>query len=73
MRGDNGVSETETESTPASRGRTGVAIGILIATLLAVAFYFYWRTTGMRDTNGRRPPPPREISIRHATEDPRLG
>jgi hypothetical protein len=73
MRGDNGVSETETESPPASRGRTGVAIGILIATLLAVAFYFYWRTTGMRDTDGRRPPPPREISTHRAMEDPRLG
>jgi hypothetical protein len=52
----------ETETVPTSRGRTGVAIGILVVTLLAVAFYFYWRTTGMRDESGRRPPPPREIS-----------
>jgi hypothetical protein len=58
--GDNSVSETDT--VPATRGRTGVAIGILIVTLLALAFYFYWRATGMRDDGGRRPPPPREIS-----------
>ena len=54
------VSETETVQT--TRGRTGVAIGILVVTLLALAFYFYWRTTGMRDDSGRRPRPPREIS-----------
>jgi hypothetical protein len=58
--GDCSVSETET--VPTTRGRTGVAIGILIVTLLALSFYFYWRTTGMRDENGRRPSPPREIS-----------
>jgi hypothetical protein len=59
MNGDNKVSETDT--VPATRGRTGVAIGILIVTLVALAFYFYWRATGMRDEGGRRPPP-REIS-----------
>ncbi len=53
---------SETETVPTTRGRTGVAIGILIVTLLALAFYFYWRTTGMRDGSGRRPSPPREIS-----------
>ena len=54
---------TEVETAPTTRGRTGVAIGILIVTLLALAFYFYWRTTGMRDESGRRPPPPsREMS-----------
>ena len=53
---------SETETVPATRGRTGVAIGILIVTLLALAFYFYWRTTGMRDESGRRPGPPKEIS-----------
>jgi hypothetical protein len=52
----------ETEPVPTTRGRTGVAIGILVVTLLALAFYFYWRATGMRDEAGRRPPPPREIS-----------
>lgn len=45
----------EPESAPATAGRTGVAIGILIVTLLALAFYFYWRTTGARDASGRRP------------------
>ena len=53
---------SETESVPVTRGRTGVAIGILVVTLLALAFYFYWRTTGMRDADGRHPAPPREIS-----------
>lgn len=52
----------ETESVPVSRGRTGVAVGILVVTLLVLAFYFYWRSTGFRDESGRRPPPPREIS-----------
>jgi hypothetical protein len=61
VNGDYNVSETET--VPTTRGRTGVAIGILVVTLLAVAFYFYWRTTGMRGEGGRRPPPPREISM----------
>lgn len=42
----NGVQTlADTEPTPTTRGRTGVAIGILIVTLLAIAFYFYWRTT----------------------------
>jgi hypothetical protein len=53
---------SETEPVQTTRGRTGVAIGILVVTLLALAFYFYWRTTGMRDEGGRRPSPPREIS-----------
>ena len=53
---------SETETVPTTRGRTGVAIGILIVTLLALAFYFYWRTTGVRDDSGQRPAPPREIS-----------
>ena len=53
---------SDTESVPATPGRSGVAIGILVVTLLALAFYFYWRTTGMRDEGGRRPPPPREVS-----------
>jgi hypothetical protein len=71
--GENSVSEIETEPAPVSRGRTGVAIGILVATLLALAFYFYWRTTGMRDDDGRRPPPPREISVGPVTEGARVG
>ena len=54
-------SVTETETGPTTRGRTGVAIGILIMTLLTLAFYFYWRTTGMSDDSGRRPPPPSEM------------
>jgi hypothetical protein len=58
MNGDPNVTEVET---PTTRGRTGVAIGILIVTLLVLAFYFYWRTTGMQE-GGRRPPAPREIS-----------
>ena len=49
------------ETAPATAGRTGVAIGILVVTLLALAFYFYWRTTGARDQTGR-PPQVREIS-----------
>jgi hypothetical protein len=59
--GDSFVSDTD--AVPTTRGRTGVAIGIVIVTLLALAFYFYWRTTGMRDESGQRPPPPREMSV----------
>jgi hypothetical protein len=59
--GDSLVSDTD--SVPTTRGRTGVAIGIVIVTLLALAFYFYWRMTGMRDDSGQRPPPPREMSV----------
>jgi hypothetical protein len=51
----------ETEAPPATAGRTGVAIGILVVTLLVLAFYFYWRTTGARDGTGRRPQT-REVS-----------
>lgn len=41
--------------------RTGVMIGILVAVILALAVYFFWRGTGWRDDEGRRPaPPPRE-------------
>lgn len=57
----------EPEAPPATAGRTGVAIGILIVTLLALAFYFYWRTTGARDESGRRPEL-REISAVAAPE-----
>jgi hypothetical protein len=57
----------ESEAPPATAGRTGVAIGILIVTLLALAFYFYWRTTGARDETGRRPQV-REISVVGAPE-----
>lgn len=61
VNGDHIVSEPET--VPTTHGRTGVAIGILVVTLLALAFYFYWRSTATRDEGGRRPPPPREISV----------
>ena len=67
MNGDNSVSETDT--VPGTRGRTGVAIGILIVTLVALAFYFYWRATGMRDDGGRQPP--REISTTPAAVEAR--
>ena len=63
----------DTESVPVTRGRTGVAIGILIVTLLALAFYFYWRTTGMVDDAGRHPAPPREISALPETGVPQVG
>ena len=53
---------SETETVPVTRGRTGVAIGILVVTLLVLAFYFYWRTTGMVDDGGRHPAAQREIS-----------
>jgi hypothetical protein len=46
-----------------------VAIGILVVTLVALAFYFYWRTTGRLDESGRRPPPAREISALPTIED----
>ncbi len=58
---------TETESVSTTRGRTGVAIGILVVTLLAVAFYFYWRATAMRDEGGRRPPPAGEMNAAPAS------
>jgi hypothetical protein len=65
---------SEIESVPPSRGRTGVAIGILIVTLLALAMYFYWRSTALRDDSGRRPQPPREISAAPAAlEGRRVG
>ncbi len=64
---------SETESVPVTRGRTGVAIGILIVTLVALAFYFYWRTTGRVDESGRRPPPPREVSFVPALEVSLVG
>lgn len=64
---------SETESLPVTRGRTGVAIGILIVTLLTLAFYFYWRTTGMVDDGGRHPTPPREISVLPAIGVPKVG
>ena len=54
---------SDTDAVPTTRGRTGVAIGILLVTLLALAFYFYWRTTGMRHESGQRPPAPREMSV----------
>jgi hypothetical protein len=57
----------EPEAPPATAGRTGVAIGILVVTLLVLAFYFYWRTTGARDESGRRPQL-REISAVDAPE-----
>jgi hypothetical protein len=62
-------SVSETEAGPPTRGRTGVAIGILVVTLLTLAFYFYWRTTGMRDKDGRRPSPAREMSATPATAE----
>ena len=65
-------SETEAETAPTTRGRTGVAIGILIMTLLVLAFYFYWRTTGIQE-GGRRPPAPREISFLPDVKSLRVG
>jgi hypothetical protein len=70
MNGDPNV--TEAETAPTTRARTGVAIGILIVTLLALAFYFYWRTTGMQE-GGRRPPAPREISSLPEVKSLRMG
>lgn len=37
--------------------RTGVMIGILVAALIAIAVYFYWHATQVRDAAGRRPAP----------------
>ena len=42
-----------------STGRTGITIGILVVVLLALLFYFFWRSTGARDETGQRPPPVR--------------
>ena len=42
----------------APSGRKGVVVGILVAVLLMLLVYFYWRGTGYRDQSGRRPPPP---------------
>ena len=57
----------EPEAPPATAGRTGVAIGILVVTLLVLAFYFYWRMAGAPDETGRRPQV-REISAVRAPE-----
>ena len=70
MNGDPNVTEVETTAT--TRGRTGVAIGILIVTLLVLAFYFYWRTTGMHE-GGRRPSAPREVSSLPDVKSLRMG
>jgi ABC-type transporter Mla subunit MlaD len=70
MNGDPNV--TDAETAPTTRGRTGVAIGILIVTLLVLAFYFYWRTTGMQE-RGRRPSAPREISSLPDAKGLRVG
>jgi hypothetical protein len=42
-----------------STGRTGITIGFLVIVLLALLFFFYWRSTGVHDATGHRPPPPR--------------
>ncbi|MGH7720430.1 MAG: hypothetical protein ACREON_16490 [Gemmatimonadaceae bacterium] len=44
-------------SGPRSTGRTGTMVGILVTVLLMLVLYFYWRTTGVRDEEGRRPLP----------------
>ncbi len=48
----------DTDGGTAAEARTGVAIGVLVVTLLALLFFFYWRTTGERGESGGRPPPP---------------
>jgi hypothetical protein len=63
-----GLTVADPESAPTTAGRTGVAIGILVVTLLVLAFYFYWRTTGARDETGRRPQA-REVSAGAAASE----
>lgn len=41
-----------------STGRTGITLGILVAVLIALLFYFFWRGTGAREPDGSRPPAP---------------
>ncbi|MEP6690569.1 MAG: hypothetical protein ABJD07_05395 [Gemmatimonadaceae bacterium] len=49
-----GTGEAPSAPVPA---RTGVMVGILAAALIALAVYFYWHATQVRDANGRRPAP----------------
>ena len=58
LEGPGAAGAPDTDADTAAEARTGVAIGILVVTLLALLFFFYWRTTGYRDESGRRPPPP---------------
>ncbi|HEU4566062.1 MAG TPA: hypothetical protein VFS05_15485 [Gemmatimonadaceae bacterium] len=41
-----------------STGRTGITLGILVAVLIALLFFFFWRSTGAREPDGSRPPAP---------------
>lgn len=56
------MSEGVPEHSDAPSGRQGVVIGILIVVLLALAVYFFWRGTGVRDANGRHPAPAAAMS-----------
>jgi hypothetical protein len=39
-----------------STGRTGLKFGILVAVLVALLFYFYWRSTGADEAERASPP-----------------
>jgi hypothetical protein len=43
--------------------RKGVVIGILVAVLLLLVLYFFWRGTGVRDAEGNHPPKPAPSAI----------
>lgn len=48
------MAETELQRRTAAQQR-GAMIGILVAVLVALAVFFYWRGTGARDARGHHP------------------
>ncbi|HEU4564057.1 MAG TPA: hypothetical protein VFS05_05400 [Gemmatimonadaceae bacterium] len=48
------MAETELQRRTAAQQR-GAMIGILVAVLIALGVFFYWRGTGARDARGHHP------------------
>lgn len=58
------MSDVAPEGSDTPAGRKGIVIGILVAVLLALLLYFYWRGTGVRDAAGRHPAPSAAVVAR---------
>lgn len=48
----------EHTTAPITPTNKGVVIGILVVLLITLGVYIFWRGTGYRDDEGRRPPKP---------------